>query len=301
MQGSQLVSAFSLLISPTVETQNLASLSNTILSIPQKSFSNSEQNRNFCCFNLDITREDRAMKSDENTSANQQQQAKELKEPLKTMVENIHWYGQSSVRIPYKAKLIYIDPFMLTENEPAAVVLITHPHSDHFSIDEIKKVASHNTPIYAPKECGDKLRALGFTNCVDVVPGQTFHLEDITFETVPAYNTIKTNHPKEKNWVGYVLTLGNIKIYHPGDTNRIPEMKAIHCDIAFMPLGQTYTMQNVQEAVDAVLDVTAKVAIPIHYGMYEGAEENALQFKQLLGNKAITVIKESKNKLQLIH
>ena len=101
--------------------------------------------------------------------------------------------------------------------------------------------------------------------------------------------------------MGYVLTLGTLKIYHPGDTNRIPEMKSIHCDLAFMPLGQTYTMQNVQEAADAVTDVKAKVAIPIHYGIYEGALTDAPLFKQLLSNKALVIIKVPLTKLQTSH
>jgi len=238
----------------------------------------------------------KAMNSDNNINP-----AEGLKEPLKSMVENIHWYGQSSIRIPFNGKLIYIDPFQITEKDPAALILITHPHFDHFSVDEISKVATHTTPIYAPKECNDKLRSLGYKNCVDVVPSQSFNVGDIKFETVPSYNTIKNNHPKDKHWVGYVLTLGTLKIYHPGDTNRIPEMKAIHCDIAFMPLGQTYTMQNVQEAADAVMDVKAKVAIPIHYGIYEGASTDAPLFKQLLANKVWVVIKEPLTKLKMSH
>jgi hypothetical protein len=143
----------------------------------------------------------KAMNSDNNINP-----AEGLKEPLKSMVENIHWYGQSSIRIPFNGKLIYIDPFQITEKDPAALILITHPHFDHFSVDEISKVATHTTPIYAPKECNDKLRSLGYKNCVDVVPGQSFNVGDIKFETVPSYNTIKNNHPKDKHWVGYVLT-----------------------------------------------------------------------------------------------
>jgi L-ascorbate metabolism protein UlaG (beta-lactamase superfamily) len=223
-----------------------------------------------------------------------------MMDPSKSLVENIQWYGQSSVRIPFGKKFIYIDPFQVTDKETADIILITHPHFDHFSIDDINKIANHNTSICAPKECCDKLRKLGFTKCLDVVPGQSIKVEGVNIKTVPAYNTVKNNHPKDKKWVGYVLTLGDLKIYHPGDTNRIPEMKSISCDIAFMPLGQTYTMQNVEEAAAAVLDVKAKIAIPIHYGIYEGDEKNAVLFKQLLNGKVVTVIKECRNKLQAI-
>lgn len=238
------------------------------------------------------------MKSDNNISMTREGKVEELKEPLKSMVENIQWYGQSSVRIPFGDKFIYIDPFQLTDKDEAHFVLITHPHFDHFSIDEINKIANHNTRIYAPKECCEKLISSGFMNCIEVIPGQTFTFEGININTVPAYNTIKYNHPKEMKWVGYIINLGDLKIYHPGDTNRIPAMKSISCDIAFMPLGQTYTMQSVEEAADAVLDVKAKVAIPIHYGIYEGSEQSAFQFKEALSNKVIAVIKECRNKLQ---
>ncbi|MDP4291533.1 MAG: MBL fold metallo-hydrolase [Bacteroidota bacterium] len=241
------------------------------------------------------------MKTDNENPANQEIKIDKLSDPLRSIVENIHWYGQSAVRIPFNGKFIYIDPYMITERDQAEVILITHPHFDHFSVEEINKIANHNTHIYAPKECCEKLKSQGYKNCIEVVPGQHFNFEGIGIETVPAYNTVKNNHSKDKKWVGYVLTLGSVKIYHPGDTNRIPEMKSIHCDLAFMPLGQTYTMQNVQEAVDAIRDVKAKVAIPIHYGIYEGAEDNAKQFKLLLGPKVLTVIKEPKTKLQSIH
>ena len=240
------------------------------------------------------------MKTDDNIQWLKKDNTEEIPEPLKSLVENIQWYGQSSVRIPFENKFIYVDPFQVTDKEMANLVLITHSHFDHFSLDEINKIANPDTLICAPKDCIEKLRNHGFKQYLEVVPDQTYTFGDITIQTVPAYNTIKNNHPKEMGWVGYVISIGNLKIYHPGDTNRIPEMKAISCDITFMPLGQTYTMQNVEEAAAAVLDVKAKVAIPFHYGIYEGGEESAVYFQQILTNNVITVIKECRNELQSI-
>lgn len=219
-------------------------------------------------------------------------------DPIQKMVESIQWYGQSSVRIQTSGKFIYIDPYMVTDKEPAELIFITHSHGDHFSIDDIKKIVNNNTKIYAPKDCCQKLIGEGIVNCKEVAPGQTLNIDGIKVKVVPAYNIVKNFHPKEKKFVGYVLTVDGVKIYHPGDTERIPEMKDIKCDIAFMPLGQTYTMQNVEEAVDAVLDVQAKVAIPIHFGMYEGAASDAVKFQNLLKDKVKVVIKECKNPLQ---
>jgi L-ascorbate metabolism protein UlaG (beta-lactamase superfamily) len=219
-------------------------------------------------------------------------------DPIQKMVENIQWYGQASVRILGAGKVIYIDPYLITDKDVADYIFITHSHGDHFSIDDIKKIVNNYTKIYAPKECCQKLIREGFVNCKEVIPGQSLNLDGVKVKVVPAYNIVRTFHPKEKKFVGYVLTIEGLKIYHPGDTERIPEMKAIQCDIAFMPLGQTYTMQNVEEAVNAVLDVKAKVAIPIHFGMYEGTQNDAALFKNLLKDKVQVVIKECKNQLQ---
>ncbi len=96
--------------------------------------------------------------------------------------------------------------------------------------------------------------------------------------------------------MGYILTLGHVKIYHAGDTERIPEMQSISCDIILLPIGQTYTMNTIDEAVKAVLDTKASVAIPIHFGMYEGKVEDAEAFgKMLEGNVKVIIPKQSAN------
>ncbi|HNV53360.1 MAG TPA: MBL fold metallo-hydrolase, partial [Tenuifilaceae bacterium] len=90
--------------------------------------------------------------------------------------------------------------------------------------------------------------------------------------------------------VGYLLNLCNVWLYHTGDTELIPEMKNIKCDIIMLPLGQTYTMNSVEDAVQAVLDTSASVAIPVHYGIYEGSDDDALKFKEMLKDKAEVII-----------
>ena len=67
-------------------------------------------------------------------------------------------------------------------------------------------------------------------------------------------------------------------------------MKNLNCDIVLLPLGQTYTMNSVEEASEAALDTGAEIAIPIHYGMYEGTKEDAVKFKELLEGKMEVVI-----------
>ena len=209
------------------------------------------------------------------------------------MLEKIHWFGQATVKIEMGEKSLYIDPFQLEKGDPADIILITHAHQDHFSPNDIRKVMKDATVFFAPKDVAAKLRKqFEKATVIAVEPGMTQQQDGLTIEVVPAYNVTKTqNHPKANSWVGYVLTIDGVKIYHSGDTERIPEMKNIACDIALLPLGQTYTMNSVQEAADAALDVKAKIAIPIHYGLYEGKKEDADAFAALLKDKINVVIK----------
>ena len=210
------------------------------------------------------------------------------------IAQNIEWFGQSAIKIVANNKVIYIDPYNLPADDKADIILITHAHGDHLSVADIKKINNPKTVIYAPADCCKKLNDGGFNNCKPIAPNSNIEIVGIQILAVAAYNTNKDYHPKTNNWVGYVLTINDVKIYHPGDTQRIPEMKEINCDIAFMPLGQTYTMTNVEEAVNAILDTKAKIAIPFHYGMYEGSNNDALMFKKLLEGKVKVVLKEYK-------
>lgn len=212
---------------------------------------------------------------------------------LMDMANNIHWLGQATVKISVPGKTIYIDPFQIKKTDQADIILITHSHSDHLSPGDISKISSSNTIIIAPEDCLAKIKNIPKEKTITSEPGFKTQVGGILIEAVPAYNIIKTNfHPKENQWVGYVLTLNGIKIYHAGDTERIPEMKGLECDIALLPLGQTYTMNSIKEAAEAAIDVKAKVAIPIHYGLYEGQNQDAREFKALLKDKIKVIIKE---------
>ncbi len=210
---------------------------------------------------------------------------------IEALAESIQWFGQASVKIQYSGKTIYIDPFSLKTTDNADAIFITHPHFDHYSEEDINKIATHDTIMYCPTEVVAKANDLKVAKVYGVAPGYESEWKGIGIKTVPAYNLLKTDkHPKEKKWVGYILTLGGVKVYHTGDTERIPEMKGIKCDIILLPLGQTYTMNTIDDAVNAVIDSEATVAIPIHYGMYEGKAEDAELFKKLLEGRVEVLI-----------
>jgi L-ascorbate metabolism protein UlaG (beta-lactamase superfamily) len=216
----------------------------------------------------------------------------EMSTPME-MVEKIHWLGQAAVKIDTGSQTIYFDPHKIKKTDKADIILITHSHSDHFSIPDISKITTKSTVFVAPKDCVKDLGEMGKNKVMVLEPGMNTTIGDILIEAVPAYNVVKTKyHPKENKWLGYILTINGVRIYHAGDTEKIPEMKDFTCDIAMLPLGQTYTMNSVKEATEAAMDVQAKIAIPIHYGIYEGTEADAKEFKKLLQGKVDVIIKK---------
>lgn len=211
---------------------------------------------------------------------------------MKDLINRIHCLGQATVKIKTGQLTLYIDPYMINDEDKADYIFITHTHYDHFSMVDIKKVSSPNTTIFGPYDCVPKLIEEGFHHVKGIIPGQSITEDGIKFETTNAYNIQKTTyHPRGNRWMGYIFEIEGYKVYHAGDTELIPEMKNIKCDIALLPLGQTYTMNSVEDAAQAALDVRAKIAIPIHYGLYEGTEEDALLFRDLLRDKVEVIIK----------
>jgi L-ascorbate metabolism protein UlaG (beta-lactamase superfamily) len=215
---------------------------------------------------------------------------------LMETIEKITWYGQAAVSIENGEQLIYIDPYQLPAVDKADIILITHSHGDHLSMEDISKIATVETSFVCPHNCKAVLLEAGYEHIFAVSPGDKISIKGTEILAVPMYNIVKANyHPKENLWTGYIVDVDGVKVYHAGDTERIPEMKGLDCDIALLPLGQTYTMNSVEEAAEAALDTGADIAIPIHYGMYEGTKEDALKFIKLLEGKIKVVLMEPIN------
>ncbi len=217
-------------------------------------------------------------------------ESKENAEEILKFARTIQWLGQATVKFSYQGHVIYIDPYQLKNRDHANLIVITHDHGDHFSLPDIAMIADTDTRFIVAEACADKLKQAGYQNVQTVRPGSTIHELGLLIEAVSAYNVTRQMHPRSRNYVGYVIDFGGIKVYHTGDTERIPEMKAIRCDIILLPLGQTYTMTSVEEAVEAVGDTKASVAIPIHWGLYEGSKADEEKFKELLRKRNVTVL-----------
>ncbi|MGI0049394.1 MAG: MBL fold metallo-hydrolase [Nitrososphaera sp.] len=200
---------------------------------------------------------------------------------------SFHWLGHDGFRIIAGGKTIYTDPYQLSKAQhnknDADLVFISHNHFDHLSMDDLKHVIGKKTSVVAAKECVDQLKAAGAAEVKGVAPGDKMTVNGVAVEVLAAYNTNKKFHPKADGKVGFVITAGDLRIYHTGDTDDILEMSAAKPDIALVPVSGTYVMTS-EEAARAVNEKIKpnKLAIPMHYGSIVGSEQDAIKFKELV-------------------
>lgn len=188
----------------------------------------------------------------------------------------ITWLGHASFRIE-GSKRIYIDPWKLSGGPPADLILVSHEHFDHFSREDIQRVRGPETTIVTVPGVASQLSG----RVRSVSPGDTVEVEGVTIEAVPAYNTDKPNHPREKGWVGFVVTLDGERIYFAGDTDHIPEMAHIKADVAILPVSGVYVM-DAEQAAEAANQIGAGLSIPCHFGEIVGSRADAERFKELV-------------------
>jgi L-ascorbate metabolism protein UlaG (beta-lactamase superfamily) len=207
----------------------------------------------------------------------------------------IQWLGHDSFILTGNAKVI-IDPFKVTKQEKADLILISHNHFDHCNIDDIKNVSTGDTIIIAATECIDMLKGVPFKKKIDISPGQEKTVNGVVIKSVPAYNLNKINpdtkkqfHPKEDGKLGFMVSMNGVTVYHAGDTDMIPEMSDLRPDIALVPVSGTYVM-TAQEAANAIEQIKPKIAIPMHYGTIVGSEKDAHDFKQLVKSCDVQIV-----------
>lgn len=199
------------------------------------------------------------------------------------MINNISINCHSSIKINGE-KVIYVDPYKIKGiNNDADLIFITHEHYDHYSIEDINKIKKSNTRFIVPKSMKNRLiiDRISESDIISVDVKNKYNIDDIEFETIPAYNINKNFHPKNNNWVGYIININNIKYYIAGDTDMTEEAINVKCDIAFVPIGGTYTM-DYKEAATLTNKIKPKYTIPIHYGLIVGKYEYAIKYSNLL-------------------
>jgi L-ascorbate metabolism protein UlaG (beta-lactamase superfamily) len=193
----------------------------------------------------------------------------------------------------YHKKNIYIDPTGGAEAFKGLaapdVIVVTDIHGDHFDPKTIQSINTNNATLVVPQAVADKFTAdMDKKKVVILKNGDKTMQEGISIMAVPMYNLPEAPdafHTKGRG-NGYVLEIGGKNIYISGDTEDIPEMRALkNIDIAFVCMNLPYTMDAAQ-AAQGVLAFKPKVIYPYHY---RGQDVNT--FKSLVneGDKNIEV------------
>lgn len=203
---------------------------------------------------------------------------------VQDIAKKIVWLGHDSFRID-ASKTIYLDPYQVSSDPKADLIMITHDHFDHCSPDDVAKIQQPGTVIVTEKDSAKKL-----TGDLRVIkPGESLVVDEVKVEAVPSYNTDKEFHPKRNAWLGFIIEIQGVRVFHAGDTDFIPEMNGFNVDIALLPVSGTYVM-TADQAVEAALAISPKLAIPMHYGTIVGSDQDAITFKKALEGKIEVLI-----------
>jgi L-ascorbate metabolism protein UlaG (beta-lactamase superfamily) len=200
----------------------------------------------------------------------------------------LSYLGHSGFLISNEKKIV-IDPYNVSDGiEKADLILITHSHYDHCSIKDIQKLSKKGTIIVVPADAQSKITRVEEVEMQIIEVGDELTFGDVKVSAVPAYNIDKEFHPKSEGWMGYIVKMGNVVIYHAGDSDKIPEMSKLsgygkdgNKFVALLPVSGKYVM-NAEEAAAVASLISPSVAIPMHYGAgVAGTIEDAQKFVKL--------------------
>lgn len=181
-------------------------------------------------------------------------------------MENIFVNTRSSIKIT-GTKTVYFDPLEI-EGTPhdADLLLVTHEHYDHFSPEDILKVINPETLMVVPASMLELVKEKQFPvqAVYGLKPYQTETYQGVKCQGIPAYNIGKPFHPKENEWIGYLVELDGKTYYAMGDTDVTAEAKAVDADVIFVPIGGKYTM-DAAEAAAFIKEKQPGLVVPIHY------------------------------------
>ena len=215
-----------------------------------------------------------------------------------TQTLNIIPISHASFILEAGTDVIYIDPTggstaYIGQKRPTAI-FITDVHGDHLNTTTLEELKVKDIPVIAPPAAAQRIPSAIATNVIEVANGTTHHLHDnLFFSTIPMYNLraeALNFHPKGRG-NGYVINLKGERIYISGDTEDIPEMRALEdIDKAFVCMNLPYTM-TVESAADAVVEFGPKQVYPYHYRGKNGLSD-VNRFKTLVnqGNSDVEVI-----------
>jgi L-ascorbate metabolism protein UlaG (beta-lactamase superfamily) len=195
------------------------------------------------------------------------------------MLDRFTWFRQAAFLWKGDGLTLAIDPWNVTSDGPIDLILITHSHEDHFRPEQLQELTTEGrTKLVAPRQFASDVPG----DVTPVEPGDSLEVAGVKIQAVPAYNVVDERldkHPKSNRWVGYVLELDGHTYYHAGDTDHLQELESLKTDVAFVPIGGTYTM-DVPEAAGYVKAMGPSLAVPMHFGFVVGEPEDGQRFAQ---------------------
>jgi L-ascorbate metabolism protein UlaG (beta-lactamase superfamily) len=199
----------------------------------------------------------------------------------------IHPINHATLALGWKDLVIYVDPVggarRFADLPPPNLILVTDIHGDHFSAETLQAVAGEKAALVVPPAVAEQLPARLRPRAVVLANGQSNQVAGVPVEAIAAYNLTPERtkfHPKGRG-NGYVLTLGNRRVYISGDTEGVPEMLALRdITVAFVCMNLPYTMTAAQ-AAEAVRAFRPKIVYPYHC-----RGTNLEEFKKLVGEQA---------------
>lgn len=204
----------------------------------------------------------------------------------------VHPINHASVVLAGGGKTIYVDPIgesALYDGLPKPdLILVTHEHGDHFNAETLAALVAENTRIITNPAVFGMLPADLKAISTSLANGESGEGAGLAIDAIPAYNTTADRlqfHPKGRD-NGYIVTIDGIRVYLAGDTEDIPEMRALtDIEVAFIPMNLPYTMDEAQ-AASGVIAFAPKHVYPYHY---RGSDLE--KFKTLVnaGNSSINV------------
>lgn len=210
----------------------------------------------------------------------------------KELVDRLHWLGHDTFRLD-GPPTIYFDPWHLRRKKPVAdLVLVSHEHYDHCSPSDVQKISGPDTVVVASAGAAAKLPGARV-----IKPGDRLTIQGVEIEAVPAYNLNKFRspgvpfHPHDDAYVGYIVTVQGVRLYFAGDTDHIPEMAGIRCDVALLPVSGIYVM-TAEEAAEAARTLQPQILVPMHFGSGIGTAEDGPRFADLYRGETVILEKE---------
>lgn len=181
----------------------------------------------------------------------------------------------AGVMIESENTRIYIDPYRLNDtyiDYPADIILVTHPHGNHYHPYSISKISTDSTVFIFPENMSSAIEKYGG---VGLNPGDSHQTRSVSITAFYLYTYsvegFDASHPRESNWISYIIDIEGFCIFHGGDSKNIPSYTELteKIDVALLPLGPGCQTMYRTEVLDAIEVIQPNYFIPIHYTVDE--------------------------------